>query len=198
MSESHNFSVHSSPLDSPITDSRGKTWRMTDNKQVLINGIIDRDTALVVQLAYVNGTVWRQTRNLCWACKRHADDDWLPRGGSHHSPLAGQINQQFEAVETGVAKVLEEADELERSVKALSIETQACVSVMIAAQAQLFMDYAATIAGIISQNQDATVLLLNAILAKMDTMRPPKPTTIVLDLEHATHIPQPVPSRAGN
>ena len=198
MAESANHSVHNSAADPPLIDVRGKTWRMTDNKQVLINGIVDRDSAPVVQLAYVNGTVWRQTRDLRWASKRHADDDWLPHGGSHHSPLGGQTNQEFEEVESGVSEVLEEVREIERHIDAADTERPAWVAGLIAAQAQLLLDYAATIAVVISQNQAATVLLLEAILAKIDTMGPPKPTAITLDMEHATHVPQPVPSGSGS
>ena len=198
MAESPNYSVHNSSSDLPITDVRGKTWRMTDAKQVLINGIVDRDTAPIVQLAYVNGTVWRQTKDLRWASKRHADDDWLPRGGSHHSPLGGQSNQQFDEVETGVSEVLKEVREIERHVDAEDTDRPAWMPGLIASTAQLLLDYASTVALILAQNQAATVLLLEAILAKIDTMGPPKPTAIVVDLKHASHVPQPVPSGSGS
>lgn len=197
MAESPNHSVYNGPPDAPITDARGKIWRMTDGRQVLINGIVDRDTAPVVRLAYVNGTVWRQTKDLRWTSKRQADDDWLPHGGTQHSPLAGQSNQEFDEVESGVSEVLEEVRQAERHIDAADTEPPAWVAGLIASMAQLLLDYATTVAGVIAQNQDATVLLLNAILAKLDTVGPPKPTGIVLDLAHATHTPQPVPSGGG-
>lgn len=190
MAESSNHSVHNTPSDPPLTDSLGKTWRITQSKQVLINGILDRDAAPVVQLAYVNQSVWRQTKDLRWTSKRQPDDDWLPRGGSYHSPLGGQLNQEFEEVEASIAAVLEE-------VKDLGHDQPAWVPGFIASQAQLLLDYATTISGIIDQNQTATVLLLNAILAKLDGITPSKPTTIILDLDHAIFVPQPVPPGPG-
>ena len=190
MAESPNHSVHNTQSDAPLTDSLGKTWRITEDKKVLINGILDRDAAPVVQLAYVNQSVWRQTKDLRWASKRQPDDDWLPRGGSHHSPFGGQSNQEFEEVESGVAQVLEE-------VKELGHDQPDWVAGFIASQAQLLLDYTTTICGIIDQNQTATVLLLNAILTKLGCLTPPKPAAIVLDMQHATFDPQSVPSRPG-
>jgi hypothetical protein len=49
-----------------ITDSLGKVWAITPTEQVSLNGTVILYTSHVIELAYVNGTVWQRNASGNW------------------------------------------------------------------------------------------------------------------------------------
>ena len=70
-----------------ITDASGKTWTITPGGQVAVNGTADPTTANVIELAYVNGTVWQENASKLWWGKSSPSASWSPAPGTAISPL---------------------------------------------------------------------------------------------------------------
>ena len=70
---------------SAITDASGNTWTITSGGQVAVNGTADTTTAGVIELAYVDGTIWQENSNNLWWSKTSPTDSWI--GGAGTSPL---------------------------------------------------------------------------------------------------------------
>jgi endoglucanase len=70
-----------------ITDANGNVWTITSNGLVAMNGVVDTTTANVIELAYVNGTVWQENTSLLWWGKTTPNAAWAPGPGTATSPL---------------------------------------------------------------------------------------------------------------
>ncbi len=89
MSQSAGQTVLTGPGQGVIADSYGIEWQINASGAVVANGMVDADSSAVVQIAYVGGVVWRQTKHdLRWSCKNHPTDPWGP--GTEVSPVSGQ------------------------------------------------------------------------------------------------------------
>ena len=82
---SANDTVVAAGSTAAIIDVSGNKWTINSGGQVAVNGAADTTTGNVVELAYVNGTVWQEnTANLWWG-KTSPTDTW--NGGTATSPL---------------------------------------------------------------------------------------------------------------
>jgi lysophospholipase L1-like esterase len=72
---------------SAITDASGNNWTITSGKQVAVNGTADTTTANVIELAYVNGTVWQENISDLWYGKTSPTAAWGPTLGTSTSPV---------------------------------------------------------------------------------------------------------------
>lgn len=91
VAESASGKVISTTSDAPIIDANGNAWTLqasTNGLQVAVNAVPDTTTSQVVQLAYVNGTIWQQNSGGSWWSKVNASDSWTPPAGTRTSPLA--------------------------------------------------------------------------------------------------------------
>ncbi len=70
-----------------IIDANSNKWTITSNGQVAINGVTDTVTANVIELAYVNGTIWHENASHLWWGETQPNDSWSPSGGTATSPL---------------------------------------------------------------------------------------------------------------
>jgi hypothetical protein len=70
-----------------IIDASGNRWTITSGGQVAVNGTSDPTTANVIELAYVNGTVWQENASDLWWGKTSPTATWSPAGGTSTSPL---------------------------------------------------------------------------------------------------------------
>ncbi len=70
-----------------IVDAAGNSWTITASGQVAVNGTIDTLTGGVVELAYVNGTIWQQNTSKLWWGKTSSNTAWTPPTGTSISPL---------------------------------------------------------------------------------------------------------------
>ena len=70
-----------------ITDASGNAWTITAGGQVATNGIADTTTAGVVELAYVNGTIWQENSANLWWGETQPNASWSPQAGTAVSPL---------------------------------------------------------------------------------------------------------------
>jgi beta-mannanase len=70
-----------------ITDGSGNKWTITSSRQVAINGTIDAITSDVIELAYVNGTIWQENSSKLWWGETQPNDAWAGRPGTATSPL---------------------------------------------------------------------------------------------------------------
>ena len=70
-----------------ITDASGNKWTITSGGQVAINGTADTTTANVIELAYVNGTIWQQNASRLWWGETTPNASWIPAAGTATSPL---------------------------------------------------------------------------------------------------------------
>jgi hypothetical protein len=74
-----------------ITDPNGVRWSIV-NGQVTANGVTDRTTSRVVELAYENGQIWlRNAHNLWWG-KTSPAGSWQPNSGTPASPVPPSPN----------------------------------------------------------------------------------------------------------
>ena len=70
-----------------ITDASGNAWTITAGGQVAINGKADATTGSVVELAYVNGTIWQENSAKLWWGETQPNASWSPAAGTSVSPL---------------------------------------------------------------------------------------------------------------
>ncbi|MGD0104567.1 MAG: glycoside hydrolase family 16 protein, partial [Rhodopila sp.] len=49
-----------------MTDATGNDWTITSSGQVAVNNLADATTANVIELAYVNGTIWQENSSDLW------------------------------------------------------------------------------------------------------------------------------------
>ena len=71
-----------------ITDGSGNVWSIDSFNKVAVNGTEDRNTGGVVELAYVNGTIWQENNDSLWWGKISPNDSWSPDYGTPTSPFA--------------------------------------------------------------------------------------------------------------
>ncbi len=79
-----------------ITDANLNTWTIL-NGQIQVNGVTDPTTANVVQLDYVNGTIWQENTSGAWYYKASPSDAWsAPQNQSPILPptIAGTVADQ--------------------------------------------------------------------------------------------------------
>ncbi|MEA2789673.1 MAG: hypothetical protein QOG73_2079 [Acetobacteraceae bacterium] len=72
-----------------VVDASGNTWTINASGQVAVNGVVDQTTANVVELAYVNGTVWQQNSSGLWWSKTSPASAWEPPYGTSANPIQG-------------------------------------------------------------------------------------------------------------
>lgn len=74
--------------DPPIIDQYGNHWAISQSKQVMIDGEIDRSTSGVADLMYINRMFyqWVPAKRLWWR-KPSPMAPWLPPGGTTDSPI---------------------------------------------------------------------------------------------------------------
>ena len=84
---SANDTVVAAGSSAPIVDAAGNKWTITSGGQVAINGNADTTTAGVVQLAYVNGTIWQENSAKLWWGETQPNASWSPQAGTAVSPL---------------------------------------------------------------------------------------------------------------
>ena len=70
-----------------IVDASGNKWTITGSGQVAINGAADTTTGNVIELAYVNGTIWQQNTSKLWWGETAPNAAWSPQAGTATSPL---------------------------------------------------------------------------------------------------------------
>lgn len=70
-----------------ITDASSNTWTITAGGQVAVNGVADTTTANVIELAYVNGSVWQENAGKLWWDKATPSAAWAGGNGIATSPL---------------------------------------------------------------------------------------------------------------
>ena len=87
---------------SAITDASGNLWTITNGGQVAVNGTVDAVTANVVELAYVNGTIWQENSSLLWWGETKPNDAWANTAGTATSPLPPPV--QIGAATTTVSQ----------------------------------------------------------------------------------------------
>ena len=91
MSQTTAPTVLTGPSQGVIVDLVGIEWQISDDGTVLVDGKHDADTAKVVQLAFVDGHIWRQTaHDLHWSSKVKPADRWSKSTST--SPLQGAAN----------------------------------------------------------------------------------------------------------
>jgi hypothetical protein len=132
--------VISDPSDHPIQDSFGNAWRITPSGQVSANGVLDEDSSDIMQIAYVNQTIWRQTKDLMWRSKRHPGDGWWPPGGKPTSPLNGQVNHEIGEIERAIQQVLVNLASLKADFDAFKAQPGGSQAPVLAAIAALKAD----------------------------------------------------------
>jgi hypothetical protein len=70
-----------------IIDHAGNSWRISLDRRVIVNGIIDTTTRGVEELAWVNGVVWQQNDAGKWWGKTSPAATWTPPQGTTTGPM---------------------------------------------------------------------------------------------------------------
>ncbi len=70
-----------------IIDASGNKWTINAAGQVAVNGTADATTANVIELAYVNGTIWQENSSKLWWGETQPNAAWSPAAGTATSPL---------------------------------------------------------------------------------------------------------------
>ena len=84
---SANDTVVAAGSSAPIVDATGNKWTITSGAQVAVNGNADTTTAGVIELAYVNGTIWQENGAKLWWGETQPNASWAPTAGTAVSPL---------------------------------------------------------------------------------------------------------------
>ncbi len=71
-----------------ITDASGNLWTITSAGLVAVNGTADTTTANVIELAYVNGTVWQENASKLWWSKTSPTATWTAGANPLPAPSA--------------------------------------------------------------------------------------------------------------
>ena len=72
-----------------IIDASGNAWTITGGSQVAVNGATSQGTANVVEMAYVNGTIWQENTLGLWYGENQPNDSWT--AGTTISPLPAGV-----------------------------------------------------------------------------------------------------------
>jgi hypothetical protein len=88
---SPNDTVVKAGSTAAITDASGNKWTITSGAQVAVNGTADPTTANVIELAYVNGTIWQENTSKLWWGETKPDGSWATEQGTATSPLPTAI-----------------------------------------------------------------------------------------------------------
>ena len=99
---SSNDTVIKAGSTAAIIDASGNSWTITNGGQVAVNGTVDAVTANVVELAYVNGTIWQENSSLLWWGETKPNDAWANTAGTATSPLPPPV--QIGAATTTVSQ----------------------------------------------------------------------------------------------
>lgn len=74
--------------DLPIIDQRMNRWSLTQARQVMVDGEVDRGTAAVTELMYINRVFWQWVKDKrLWWYKTGPLAPWLPVGGTTDAPI---------------------------------------------------------------------------------------------------------------
>ncbi|HYZ20876.1 MAG TPA: hypothetical protein VE690_01850, partial [Rhodopila sp.] len=92
-----------------ITDAGGNQWTITNGGQVAVNGVTDTTTGRVIELAYVNGTVWQENADKLWWGKTSPTAAWSPGTGTATSPLPAQPSANDTVVLAGSTAAITDA-----------------------------------------------------------------------------------------
>ena len=78
-----------------ITDASGNAWTITSSGQVAVNGTTDAATSNVIELAYVNGTIWKENSSKLWSGETQPNNSWSAATTTSPLPIAGSPNDTF-------------------------------------------------------------------------------------------------------
>ena len=84
---SPNDTVVQAGSSAAITDASGDDWGIDSAGQVTLNGVGDATTWNVIEIAYVNGTIWSENTSDLWWEKTSTGAPWSPSSGTFTSPL---------------------------------------------------------------------------------------------------------------
>ncbi|HEY0185763.1 MAG TPA: cellulase family glycosylhydrolase, partial [Rhodopila sp.] len=84
---SPNDTVVKANSNAAIIDGSGNKWTITSDGLVAVNATPDATTANVIELAYVNGTIWQENSSKLWWSKTRPDMSWSAGDGTATSPL---------------------------------------------------------------------------------------------------------------
>jgi hypothetical protein len=84
---SANDTVVKADSTTAITDASGNTWTITSGGQVAVNGTTDTTTSNVIELAYVNGTIWEENSSNLWWGETQPNSSWAQGYAGATSPL---------------------------------------------------------------------------------------------------------------
>jgi hypothetical protein len=73
---SPNDTVLKAGSSAAITDANSNVWTITSGRQVAVNGVTDAATSNVIEVAYVNGTIWELNASFAWRGETKPNDSW--------------------------------------------------------------------------------------------------------------------------
>jgi hypothetical protein len=73
-----------------LCDSSGNAWAIASDRSLLMNGASVQYSAGVIEIAYVNGSIWQEnSSNLWW---QFSAGSWTPMAGTTTNPLGQVVN----------------------------------------------------------------------------------------------------------
>lgn len=92
--------------DLPIIDQYGNSWAISQSAQVMVDGVIDRATNGVTELAYINRSVWQwvQATRLWWS-KTSPLAPWLPPEGTPNAPFGPIPDPRIDQILVAIASL---------------------------------------------------------------------------------------------
>ena len=98
---SANDTVVQAGSSAAITDANGNAWSIDSAGQVALNGVGDATTWNVIELAYVNGTIWSENTSDLWWEKTSLTAPWSPSSGTATSPLTAPSSSSISVTAGG-------------------------------------------------------------------------------------------------
>ncbi len=86
-----------------ITDTSGNAWTITSGGQVAVNGATSQGTANVIEMAYVNGTIWQENTAGLWYGESQPNNSWS--AGTAVAPLATAVTVPATEASVSVAVI---------------------------------------------------------------------------------------------
>jgi hypothetical protein len=92
--------------DLPIIDQYGNMWALSQSAQIMIDGVIDRGTANVTELQYINRVFWQwvASKRLWWS-KTSPLAAWLPPQGTPNAPIGPAPDPRLDQILAAVASL---------------------------------------------------------------------------------------------
>jgi hypothetical protein len=90
-------------------DTASNKWTITTGGQVAVNGLADTTTKNVIELVYMNGTIWQENNAGAWWTETQPNASWVPAAPPPPMPIPTFFMQSPDGSSAGPAHLARQA-----------------------------------------------------------------------------------------